>query len=269
MQENPGALIVTSETGEHHRYVLPAIEAGVHIFVGKPLTTTLALARQIHEAARRHPAVVVQPGEPARYEDAMLQARQSLKAGEIGRPLMARLFVNHPTMTNHEWQMRFERSGGPFIEFGTYVADLAEWVLGSSIVSVYAQGKNFMHPQVDGPDNGMLLCEHENGALSHLSIYCSLQWNYPFLGLDIVGEKGCLQADYHNYPLMVHGFDSCRVSEPRYSPMNQREIDHFLDCVFKGKQPCITPEDYVSTIAVMESALESLKSQALVQVKRS
>jgi predicted dehydrogenase len=269
MQENPGALIVTCETGTHHRYVLPAIEAGIHVFVGKPLTSSLAHAQLINEAAHRHPNVVVQPGEPARYEDGMLQARQSILAGEIGQPLVARLFVNHPTMLNHEWQMRFERSGGPFIEFGTYVADLAEWILGSPIKSVYAQGKNFLHPQVDGPDNGMLLCEHESGALSCLGIYCSIQWNYPFLGLDIVGEKGSIRADYHNYPILVSSAQGLRISEPRYSPMNQREIEHFLESVFTGRKPGITPQDYVSTIAIMEAALESLKCQEPVLVDRS
>jgi predicted dehydrogenase len=269
MRENPGALIVTSETGDHHRYVLPAIEAGVHVFVGKPLTTTLANALEIHHASMQRPDVVVQPGEPARYEEAMIQARNRVMAGEIGRPLMARLYVNHPTMTNHEWQMRFERSGGPFIEFGTYVADLAEWVLDSPIHTVFAQGRNFLHPQVDGPDNAFLLCEHQNGAFSSLGILCSIRWNYPFLDMDIVGEKGCLRADYHNYPLVQNGAQSSWMSEPRYSPMNQREIDHFLECVLNGKKPVITPEDYVSTIAVMEAAHESLSSHAPVRVSRS
>jgi predicted dehydrogenase len=269
MNEDPGALIVTCETADHHRYALPAIEAGVHIFSGKPLTTTVVVAREIAAVASRHPSVVVQPGEPARYEDAMIQARQSVQAGDIGKPLMAHLFVNHPAMTNHPWQMSFQRSGGPFVEFGTYVADLAEWIVGSRIKSVYALGKNFLYPQVDGPDNGKLLCEHENGTLSSLDICCSITWNYPFLGLEIVGECGCLRADYHNYPLIIQKSDGFKASEPRYASMNQREIEHFLECIFEGKQPIITVEDYVSTIAVIEAALASLQLQGKVEVMRS
>jgi predicted dehydrogenase len=211
----------------------------------------------------------VQPGEPARYEDAMIQARQSVQGGDIGKPLMAHLFVNHPTMTNHPWQMSFQRSGGPFVEFGTYVADLAEWIVGSRIKYVYALGKNYIYHQVDGPDNGKLLCEHENGALSSLDICCSITWNYPFLGLEIVGENGCLRADYHNYPLIIHKSDGFKASEPRYALMNQREIEHFLECIFEEKQPIITVEDYVSTIAIIEAALKSLQLQDKVEVVRS
>ncbi len=269
MQQNPDALIITCETADHHRYALPAIQSGIHVFVGKPLTNTLKTAQQIAEVAARHPSVVVQPGEPARYEDGMIQARESVLRGEIGKPLMVNVFVNHPAMTNHPWQMSFQRSGGPFVEFGTYVADLAEWIVGSPINSVYALGKNFMHPQVDGPDNAKLLCEHENGTLSNLDICCSITWNYPFLGLEVIGERGCIRADYHNYPTFIHGKDGIKVSEPRYSPMNQREIEHFLDCIFQQKQPRITAAEFVSTIAIMEAALASLEKSAPVQVKRS
>lgn len=269
VQQHPHALIITCETADHHRYALAAIEAGIHVFVGKPLTNTLEAAKQVAQLAARHPSVIVQPGEPARYEDGMIQARKSVLSGEIGKPLMVKVFVNHPAMTNHPWQMSFQRSGGPFVEFGTYVADLAEWIVGSPIVSVYALGKNFMHPQVDGPDNAKLLCEHENGTLSNLDICCSITWNYPFLGLEIIGERGSIHADYHNYPVYVHKKEGMRVAEPRYSPMNQREIEHFLDCIMNRKQPCITPSEFVSMMSIMKAALASLERKAPVRIERS
>lgn len=266
MDQRPDALIITSESADHHRYAIPAIEAGIHVFVGKPMTISLEAAKQIASVAAKHPSIIVQPGEPARYEDGMILARERVLRGQIGKPLMVHLFVNHPAMTNHPWQLSFERSGGPFVEFGTYVADLAEWIVGSPISEVFALGKNFLHPQVDGPDNGKLLCEHQNGTMSSLDIFCSISWNYPFLGLEVVGERGCLRADYHNYPLFIHQPEGCEVTEPRYSPMNLREIEHFLECILEHKQPVITPDDYVSTITVIEAALASLDRKKPIKV---
>jgi xylose dehydrogenase (NAD/NADP) len=259
------ALIITSETADHHRYAISAIERGIHVFIGKPMTVSSAAAREIIAARAQHPQVVILPGEPARYEDGMIQGRQSVRAGEVGKPLMAHLSINHPAMTNHPWQMDVARSGGPFIEFGSYVADLAEWVIGSPVVSVYALAENFIHPQIGGPDNGKLLCQHANGTLSSLDVLCSIHWNYPFLGLEVICERGSIRADYHNYSLYVQRSEESRLAEPRTSAMNQREIEHFLDCVLYGTQPIITPEEYLSTILILEAACTSLETKLPVR----
>ena len=268
LEKEPQALIITSETADHHHYSIPAIERGIHVFIGKPMTVSSAAAREIILARVKHPKVVIIPGEPARYEDGMIQGRQSVLSGEIGKPLMAHFSINHPAMTNHPWQMKVAKSGGPFIEFGSYVADLAEWIIGSPIVSVYARAENFMHPQVEGPDNGKLLCQHANGTLSSLDVLCSIHWNYPFLGLEVIGENGSLRADYHNYSLYVQLSDGSRLAEPRTSAMNQREVEHFLDCVLYGAQPVITPKDFLSTILILEAACTSLETKMPVNILR-
>jgi predicted dehydrogenase len=268
MAEAPQALIITSETSDHHRYAITAIEHGVHAFIGKPMTVSSAAARAIIATRAKNPGVVVLPGEPARYEDGMIEGRQSVLSGELGKPLMAHLSINHPAMTNHPWQMDLVRSGGPFIEFGSYVADLAEWVIGSPVFSVYALAANFMHPQVGGPDNGKLLCQHANGTLSSLDVLCSIHWGYPFLGLEVICEKGSVRADYHNYSLYVQQSQGSRLGEPRTSAMNQREIEHFLDCVLYGARPGITPEEYLSTILILEAACTSLETRSPVRVIR-
>lgn len=267
LERGPHALIITSETVDHHRYAVPAIEAGVHVFIGKPMTTTLAAAQAIAAAAVKQPAVVVLPGEPARYEDGMIQARARLQEGQIGRPLMVHVYVNHLAMTNHAWEMSAERSGSPLIEFGSYPADLAEWVVGAPIKTVYAQADNFMTPAIEGPDNVKMLCRHQNGTISTLDVYSAITWDYPFLGLEIIGERGCIRADYHNYPVYVHKKDAVLVSSPRYSPMNAREIEHFMDCVRGRATPVITPQEYVSTIRLLEAARRSIAEGQPVEIE--
>jgi myo-inositol 2-dehydrogenase/D-chiro-inositol 1-dehydrogenase len=269
LDRGPHALIVTSETVDHHRHAVHAMEANVHVFIGKPMTTTLAAAEEIVSVAERQPSLVVLPGQPARYEDGMSQARDRLQSGHIGHPLMAHLFVNHPAMTNHAWEMSAERSGSPLIEFGSYPVDLAEWIVGSPIKTVYAQADNYQTPQIEGPDNIKMLCRHSNGTISSLDVYSSISWNYPFLGLEIIGEHGCIRADYHNYPVYVHRADSVQVSSPRYSLMNQREIEHFMDCVRGKATPIITPQEYVSTIRVLEAARKSIDQGQPVEILRS
>ncbi|MCL4561988.1 MAG: Gfo/Idh/MocA family oxidoreductase [Chloroflexi bacterium] len=269
MDTKPTALIVTNESGAHHSIAVPAIETGVHVFLGKPATITLSAAEQIAAASTLHPGVVVLPGEPARYEDGMIQAQSGVASGVIGKPLMTHIFVNHPAMTNHAWEMDPKRGGGPVIEFGCYVIDLAEWIVGSPIVSVAAMGANFLHPQIPTPDNVKMIAEHANGGFSSLDMCSSIHWTYPFLGLEVIGEKGSIRTDYHNYPTYIQTPEGCQVSEPRTSAMNLREIEHFMDCIQGKARPGITIQDYVSTMQVLEAVQEALASGRRVPVKRS
>ena len=196
----------------------------------------------------------------------MIEARKRLHENQVGKPLMVHLFINHLTMTNHEWERDVHRSGGPLVEYGTYPVDLAEWIIASPIKTVYARAENFKHSQVNGPDNIKILCQHLNGTISSLDIYGSISWTYPMLGLEIVGEEGCLRTDYHNYPVQVHTKDGLQAADPRLSPMNQREIDHFMDCVRGIREPGILPQDFLSAVSILEAVQESIDKDQQIEV---
>ncbi|MBI4567967.1 MAG: Gfo/Idh/MocA family oxidoreductase, partial [Planctomycetes bacterium] len=55
------AVTVATPTAHHLEVALPLIEAGIHVLVEKPITTTVAEARRLIEAARRR-GVVLQIG---------------------------------------------------------------------------------------------------------------------------------------------------------------------------------------------------------------
>ena len=155
---------------------------------------------------------MVLPGVPSRFEDGLIEAVRRVRAGDVGRPLTARVFVNHAAMTSPQWQRDTARSGGPLGEFGTYGFDIVRWVLGTEPEEVFAYGENFMHKgEIESWDNVKALVRFGDGSLGSVHVCTSISWEYPFFDLEVVGEEGCLRTDYHNYPVVTQGEVVCAV----------------------------------------------------------
>ena len=68
---NSDAIIIASSTTTHHEIALKCIDAGVHCFIEKPITSTYSQAKEIIDRAKnKH--VVVQVGHVERFNPALL-----------------------------------------------------------------------------------------------------------------------------------------------------------------------------------------------------
>ena len=256
--KNLDAVMITSETCEHAAHALAAIQRGIHILIGKPMTLRADEVRQMIETAAGKPLVIL-PGQPARYEDGVIAAREQIARGAIGRPIMGRVFVNHPAMVNHEWERDEQRSGGPLGEFGYYCCDLIRWMMGAEPAEVFAYADNFCTPEIQSPDNLKILVRFTNGSLGSMDCSSSIRFNYPFLDLECIGETGVVRTQYHNYPAVMQRTDHVELAPIRYSPMNEREMHHFLDCVQGKDKPRMLLRDAIQVARMIDAIRESLR----------
>lgn len=260
-------VVVASEIGEHCENSCQAMEAGAHVFACKPFSfigDEVLRAIQVAQSNGR----MVMPAVPSRFEDGLIEAVRRVRAGDIGRPLTARVFVNHVAMTSPAWQRDPAKSGGPLGEFGTYGFDIVRWALGGEPEEVFAYGENFVHQGViEGWDNVKALVRFENGSLGSVHVCTSISWEYPFFDLEVVGEKGCVRTDYHNYPVMTQGSSFSQLAPIRYSPMNQREIAHFVKAVRREEELRVTLEDAYVVARTIEAVQESLTAHRPVRIE--
>lgn len=260
-------VVVASEIGEHCENSCQAMEAGAHVFACKPFSfigDEVLRAIQVVQSNGR----MVMPAVPSRFEDGLIEAVRRVRAGDIGRPLTARVFVNHVAMTSPAWQRDPAKSGGPLGEFGTYGFDIVRWALGGEPEEVFAYGENFVHQGViEGWDNVKALVRFENGSLGSVHVCTSISWEYPFFDLEVVGEKGCVRTDYHNYPVMTQGSSFSQLAPIRYSPMNQREIAHFVKAVRREEELRVTLEDAYVVARTIEAVQESLTAHRPVRIE--
>ncbi|MET8265655.1 Gfo/Idh/MocA family protein [Micromonospora arida] len=159
------------------------IEAGVPMFVEKPVAVDLSTAERIAElVARRGLRTAV--GHHWRYLSVLDQARDLLADRPVRMVSGAWLDKVPPVA----WWSRRDRSGGPVVEQAAHVLDLIR-VLAGEVTEVTAYG-NGTPPPVDGADIDSVTTaalRFADGAVGTLSAACVLGWKHR-AGLEILAD---------------------------------------------------------------------------------
>jgi predicted dehydrogenase len=115
----------------HAHTVIRALRAGKHVYVEKPLATTVADARGVLDAAAATGRVV--GSAPDTFLGSASQtARRAMDDGLIGDPIGASFFVGHSKAETWHPDPRFlfGPGGGPVLDMGPYYAAILVNVLG-------------------------------------------------------------------------------------------------------------------------------------------
>ncbi len=165
------------------------IEAGVPMFVEKPVAVDLGTAERIADlVARRGLRTAV--GHHWRYLSVLDQARDLLADRPVRMVSGAWLDKVPPVA----WWSRRDRSGGPVVEQAAHVLDLIR-VLAGEVTEVTAYG-NGTPPPVDGADIDSVTTaalRFADGAVGTLSAACVLGWKHR-AGLEILADGLALVA---------------------------------------------------------------------------
>ncbi len=159
------------------------IEAGLPMFVEKPVAVDLSTAERIADlVARRGLRTAV--GHHWRYLSVLDQARDLLADRPVRMVSGAWLDKVPPVA----WWSRRDRSGGPVVEQAAHVLDLIR-VLAGEVTEVTAYG-NGTPPPVDGADIDSVTTaalRFANGAVGTLSAACVLGWKHR-AGLEVLAD---------------------------------------------------------------------------------
>jgi predicted dehydrogenase/threonine dehydrogenase-like Zn-dependent dehydrogenase len=163
---------------------LAAIDAGLALFVEKPVALDLATADAI--AARvRESGIVTAVGYHWRYLDTVERARELLRANP------PRLAVGYwlDKVPPPAWWVVRGRSGGQIVEQTTHVLDLLRCLAGE-VSEVYARGARHPRPELPGCDIADVTSatlEFENGVLGAVVSTCLLPRKHR-AGVEVVAE---------------------------------------------------------------------------------
>lgn len=136
------AVIVSTPNNLHTEPVVAAFQTGKHVFCEKPFATNLADCDRMI-AARDRAGRALQIGLVLRYAAAFERMADLIRAGRIGRPMMAwcqEFRAPFPIGRGREWRFDTAISGGAILEKDCHHFDLFEWLLGSPTTRVQAFG---------------------------------------------------------------------------------------------------------------------------------
>jgi len=267
------AVIIATPTVTHYELVLAALEAGKHVLVEKPITTSSAEAEELCDLAERKGRVLM-VGHVFLYNGAVLQIKDYLDAGELG-PIyyisMLRTNLGPIRMdVNAAWDL------------AAHDISIANYWLDSDPISATAVGGSWINSQIE--DAVFATLRNPTGVLVNLHA----SWLNPRKARDItiVGERKMLTFDDVNLTEPIRIYDkfvsdettnpayvdtfaafrsSVRDGEIRIPKVNpgeplKNECEHFLDCVATTRSPRTDGREGIRVVRALEAISRSVKN---------
>ena len=72
--------VMIMSPGDHAEFAIAALEAGKHVFIEKPMTSSLESLEKLLEVKRRHPDQIAMVGYCRRYNDSFMKMKELLQA---------------------------------------------------------------------------------------------------------------------------------------------------------------------------------------------
>jgi len=269
------AIFVASPTYLHHEMTIAAARAGKHVLCDKPLCLNSQQADEML-AACREAGVLFMVGFIERFNNAFRVARERIRNGEIGKPVMVFARRVHPPRKG-SWIMDDSKSGGAFLHTGCHNIDLVQWLFDCPITQISAE-------QVESgnfpgfTDVSAVIGTMANGVMVSLLESYAHPTGLP-MGVDrsmeILGTKGVLYLDLLRSPVTLCTEDGWKYQDVltwvdaggELSGALTDETEYFLNCVQTNTQPDAAPAiEGKRTVAVFEAAQKAAKSGVREQV---
>ena len=264
------AAVVALPEMVHKDAILAALDRGLHVLTEKPLTMTMAEAREILCAARSVPAAVVMVDQNYRWRPQTRTLREAVGDGRIGRIGSIAYEYRQPITrtTTDAWR---EKMLHPFLhDMAPHHFDLLRACSGLECEQVVARGVRPVWNWYQGVSAVDAILSFEGGvSASYTGSMVARGLATPQDGIiTVVGEGGtlCLEADSQ-----VRWYGEKGGSEviPRVAmPFTDLAgtLQEFLAAIREGRKPETHLEDNVRTLAMVEAAIRSIETGQPVAV---
>ncbi|KAL8136882.1 hypothetical protein V2J09_002883 [Rumex salicifolius] len=195
-------VIVSSPNMTHHDILMDIIAHPKphHVLVEKPLCTTVAHCKEVVEAARKRPDILVQVGLEYRYMPPVAKLIEIVKGGKLGLVRMVAIREHRfPFLVKvNNWNRFNANTGGTLVEKCCHFFDLMRLFAGANPVRVMASGSmdvNHKSEVYDGKvpdiiDNAYVIVEFDNGSRGVLDLCMFAEGSRNEQEISVVGDLG-------------------------------------------------------------------------------
>lgn len=271
------AIVIATPVSTHFRLALEALEAGKHVLVEKPMTTTSEESRRlIAEAAQRKRTLFVD--HTFVYTGAVRKIHDLIAAGELGD-----IYYFDSTRVNLGL---FQHDVNVIWDLAVHDLSIMGYVLPEEPVAVSATAVSHVKGQPENIAYITLFFRSSLIAHFHVNWLAPVKVRQILLGgskkmivyddLELsekikVYDKGvALNTDPQKVHQMRIGYRAGDMWAPQInvSEALQTEIQHFIQCVEKGERPLTDGQAGLRVVQCLEAASASAKERGrLVELK--
>ena len=268
------AIYLATPNWRHAEFAVPALKAGVHVLLEKPMEISVAKCNEIL-AAQKSSGAKLMIAYRLHFEPATLSILDLVRAGRLGQiRFFSSSFSQNVKPDNHRALSGVE--AGPVFDMGPYPINAVRNLFGAEPIEVSAIGSR--HPEAGlgahFDDTVAVSMRFPEDRLAQFIV------SYVGSGLDsytVVGTEGSIAASpayIYNAGLeydLTPGPDKLHETF-KHTDQFGGEMKYFSNCILEGLDPEPDGEEGMLDVRVVEAivrALESGQTQRLEPVRRS
>ena len=271
-------IVIGSPTPFHAEQIIKSAEAGKDIFCEKPISNDLATIDQCLEAVKMN-NVRLLIGFQRRFDSNFRSVREQIAAGAIGQVRMFHITSRDPAPPPATY---LQQSGGIFLDMSSHDWDMARFVTGAEIESVYVTGAAFEDAakEANDLDSVITVLKMSDGSFGTIDNSRRCAYGYD-QRIEVFGSEGSITGSNKssNTVTLSNGkgiTDGLPYSffMDRYAEAYAGAMTAFVDMIKAGTPaPCTGADGRASIVAAMaakksheEGRLVRLEECDLVQV---
>ena len=263
------AIYLATPNWRHAEFIIPALKAGIHVLVEKPLEISVARCREI-VAAQKVSRAKLMVAYRLHFEPATLDLLDKIRDGDLGDVILfSSVFSQVVDPKNHRATNGDE--AGPVFDMGPYPINAARYVFGAEPTEVIA-ATGTRHPEAglgDFADTVAVTLRFPGDRIAQFTV------SYVGNRLDsfhAVGTKGSVQLS----PAYMFGMSleqgvviGEKKSHKSFKSTDQfgGELKYFSDCILNDTAPEPDAEEGLADVRVIEGIMQAMKSGASVKLE--
>lgn len=256
------AVLICSPTATHAELVMRAARAGKHIFCEKPIDHSLSridlALREVSKAG-----VKFQVGFNRRFDANFARVRNAVVRGEIGTPHLMHIISRDPAPPPMSY---IRTSGGIFLDMTIHDFDMARFLVGDEVESIYTAGSVRIDPEIGKAgdlDTALLVLHFKNGVIGTIDNSRQAVYGYD-QRVEVLGSKGAIATEncYANQAILSTGAAIQRdlplnFFMDRYTDSFVTEMRAFVNAVLEDEDTPVNGLDGRNAVAMALAARKS------------
>ncbi|MFP3707985.1 Gfo/Idh/MocA family oxidoreductase [Paraburkholderia sp. SIMBA_009] len=262
------AIYVATPNWRHAEFVLPALKAGIHVLVEKPLEVTTQQSRMMMEAASASLAKLM-VAYRLHFEPATLSVIERIRSGELGEmQVFTSIFTQRVDPDNHRAKNGIQ--AGPIFDMAPYPVNAARMVFEAepeevlSAVGVRHAGSGFG----SFDDMVAVTLKFPGERLAQFVVSYSLNNLDTFFAAGTKGSIALRPAYIYGKPFQ----QAVTIGENEESHTFRNtdhfggELKYFSDCILNDRDPEPDAEEGFADVRVIEGIVQALETGAPVRL---
>ncbi len=265
------AVVICTPTDTHADLIEKFVRAGKHVFCEKPVDLDVARVKAALATVKAEGGTLM-VGFNRRFDPDFMALKAAIDAGRVGEVEMITITSRDPGAPPAEY---IKVSGGIFRDMTIHDFDVARWLLGEEVETVYAAASVLTDPKIaelGDYDSATVVLRTASGRQCTISNSRRASYGYD-QRIEVLGSKGLICA-HNTHEANIELADGAGFSRPpllnffmtRYTAAYANEIAAFCKAVADGTPTPTTGEDGLKALELAEAALTSARTGTVVKV---